>query len=80
MRMALADAGVGPEAVDYVNAHGTSTPVGDRNEVRVMRMALGEERRRAHRRSPPPSRCTGTAWAPPAASRRALTALALREG
>lgn len=43
MRMAIADAGVTPEEVDYVNAHGTSTPVGDASEVRVLRMALGED-------------------------------------
>jgi 3-oxoacyl-[acyl-carrier-protein] synthase II len=42
MAMALRDAGVAPEEVDYVNAHATSTPVGDPNEVRVIRAALGD--------------------------------------
>jgi 3-oxoacyl-[acyl-carrier-protein] synthase II len=44
MRMALADAGVEAGEVDYVNAHGTSTPVGDAAETRVLKLALGEEK------------------------------------
>jgi 3-oxoacyl-[acyl-carrier-protein] synthase II len=43
MRMALDDAGLAPEDVDYVNAHGTSTPVGDVAEIRVLQLALGDE-------------------------------------
>jgi len=43
MQMAMAEAGLAPEAVDYVNAHGTSTPVGDVAEIRVLQIALGEE-------------------------------------
>jgi 3-oxoacyl-[acyl-carrier-protein] synthase II len=43
MTMALADAGVEPTEVGYVNAHGTSTPVGDTAETRVLKLALGEE-------------------------------------
>ena len=43
MTMALADAGVEPSEVGYVNAHGTSTPVGDTAETRVLKLALGEE-------------------------------------
>ncbi len=42
MRMALAKAGVNVEAVDYVNAHGTSTPVGDLCEVRAIKAVFGE--------------------------------------
>jgi 3-oxoacyl-[acyl-carrier-protein] synthase II len=44
MRMAFADAGIEPDDVDYVNAHGTSTPSGDAAETRVLKLALGEEK------------------------------------
>ena len=44
LRMAFADAGIAPEDVGYVNAHGTSTPAGDAGETRVLKLALGEEK------------------------------------
>jgi len=43
MTMALADAGVAPDEIDYINAHGTSTPLGDASETRVIKLALGDE-------------------------------------
>jgi 3-oxoacyl-[acyl-carrier-protein] synthase II len=43
MQMAFADAGIAPEEIDYVNAHGTSTPLGDASETRVVKQALGDE-------------------------------------
>jgi 3-oxoacyl-[acyl-carrier-protein] synthase II len=45
MRMSLADAGLEPEAVDYINAHGTSTPAGDRVETLAVKQVFGAHAR-----------------------------------
>jgi len=42
MRMALQDAGLNPEQVDYVNAHGTSTTVNDKVETKACREVFGD--------------------------------------
>jgi len=42
MGMALKDAGVGLDQVDYINAHGTSTPPGDVNELRAVKGLMGD--------------------------------------
>jgi 3-oxoacyl-[acyl-carrier-protein] synthase II len=42
-KMALGDAGVGVDEIDYVNAHATSTPIGDSSETQMLKYALGEE-------------------------------------
>ncbi len=47
MRMAFADAGIEADDVGYVNAHGTSTPAGDKAETNVLKIALGMDK--AHR-------------------------------
>ena len=42
MENALKDAGMKPEDIDYINMHGTSTPVGDRSEVKAIKEVFGD--------------------------------------
>lgn len=42
MRLAIADSGRGADTIDYINAHGTSTPLGDKAETRAIKAVLGE--------------------------------------
>ncbi len=55
MKYAFRDAGIEPSEIDYINAHGTSTPLGDASETRVIKKALGEE----HARNTPVSSTKG---------------------
>ena len=45
MRRAMTDAGIGASEVDYINAHGTSTPYNDRTETQAIKIAFGEAAR-----------------------------------
>src|SRR5262249_55576202 len=46
MQLALKDARLGPQDVQYINAHGTSTPLGDEAETKAIKQVFGEHARK----------------------------------
>ena len=78
MRRAIEDAGADPREVDYINAHGTSTPFNDRIETRAIRDLFGEHADRLQVSST--KSMTGHALGAAGGLETVFTVLALREG
>ena len=78
MHQALADAGIAPEEVDYVNAHGTSTLMNDRSECAALRAVMGSHIDRVAVSST--KSCMGHLIAAAGAVEAGVCALAIRDG
>jgi 3-oxoacyl-(acyl-carrier-protein) synthase len=48
MRIAMKDAGLSPADIDYINAHGTSTPANDLNETKAIKAVFGDQAAKLH--------------------------------
>src|SRR6478609_6318304 len=77
--MALRDADVRKDDIDYINAHATSTPVGDASETKMLKLALGEENARATPVSGTKG-ATGHCLGAAGALEATFTTLAIRDG
>ena len=78
MKLALVDAGVAPEAVGYLNAHGTSTPMNDRCETAAVKAAFGEHAKKLLMSST--KSMTGHLLGASGAVEAIFTAFAVRDG
>ena len=78
MRLALQDAGVRPEEVDYINAHGTSTVLNDVSETKAIKKAFGEHAKRLAISSN--KSMAGHMWGASGAVEAIFSLLTLREG
>jgi 3-oxoacyl-[acyl-carrier-protein] synthase II len=78
MRMALKDAGLRPEDIDYINAHGTSTPLNDLTETQAIKTVFGEHARKVAVSAT--KSMTGHLLGAAGSTEAILTLLALRDG
>jgi 3-oxoacyl-[acyl-carrier-protein] synthase II len=78
MRNALEDAGIRADEVDYINAHGTSTPAGDKVETMAIKMVFGDHARKLAVSST--KSMTGHLLGAAGGLETAICALAVREG
>ena len=78
IRLALQDSGLKPEDVDYINAHGTSTPINDPIETKAIKVAFGDH---AHKLAVSSTKSmTGHALGAAGGIETVITTLAIREG
>jgi 3-oxoacyl-[acyl-carrier-protein] synthase II len=77
--MALRDAGAEKDQIDYINAHATSTPIGDASETKMLKLALGEENARTTPVSGTKG-ATGHCLGAAGAIEATFTILAIRDG
>ena len=83
MQIALVDAGIAPEDIDYINAHGTSTPMGDPQETLALKRVFGERlmpTANNHALVSSTKSMTGHMLGATGAAEAAFCALALRDG
>ena len=78
MRLALADAQLSPQDIDYVNAHGTSTVANDVSETMAIKMAFGEHAKKLAVSSN--KSMTGHMWGAAGAVEAIFSALTIRDG